>query len=83
MTQSIERSFGAKVGPVELGFLYKGFALKTYNSHWAFAAGVRHLAGVVGKEIGGVADPRRNGWAAGPDNLWSVSAVFASALFYI
>jgi len=44
----------------------RGFEVVAYEEAWAFSAGGLHLAGVTRGTPWGVADPRRDGLAAGP-----------------
>ena len=49
----------------------KGFDIVPYPEAWAFSAGGLHLAGLENQSGWGVADPRRDGLAAGPDTIVS------------
>lgn len=44
-----------------------GFKIVPYDSAWAFSAGGLNLATLENGIAGGVGEPRRDGWAAGPE----------------
>lgn len=46
-----------------------GFQITPFGESWAFSAGGLHLAGRDASGSWGVADPRRDGWATGPDSI--------------
>jgi len=58
--------------PIILDYLSaQGFEVAAYKQAWAFAAGGLHLAGIRLGMPWGVADPRRDGLAAGPGQMQS------------